>query len=267
MIDKEKVALRFNRSVMTYDRHASVQQAMAHRLVKWLARWKRPVWRVLEIGCGTGYLTELLLNRFPQAQIVAIDLAERMIEQARRRVKSSAVSFVVGDAEKLEGMKGDPYDLIVSNATIQWLSAPDMAMRNWLGLAAEGGGLFVTTFGVDTFKELKQTFEWVERDWGLPLARHGLTMRSAQEWENLMNRAGWRGVDWQECRYKETYSDCRQFLYAVKATGASYSDAPYDLRTERRLLTQVIRTYDQTYREGSGVYATYHAIWLMGRKP
>ncbi len=43
--------------------------------------------RILELGCGTGYVTEQLSNLFPKAHITAIDFAESMIEVAKTRKK------------------------------------------------------------------------------------------------------------------------------------------------------------------------------------
>lgn len=57
--------------------------------------------RVLEIGCGRGVGTEIILAQFGAAQVDAIDLDPAMIELARARLKDSAVTFWVGDATRL----------------------------------------------------------------------------------------------------------------------------------------------------------------------
>jgi len=57
---------------------------------------------ILDVGCGTGYLTKLLLDRWPDARITAIDIAPGMIEYARDRFNESNVEFACLDIEEAE---------------------------------------------------------------------------------------------------------------------------------------------------------------------
>jgi malonyl-CoA O-methyltransferase len=97
-IDKTAVASRFNRSAGTYDDHCRVQRLMADRLMATLEDFAAPG-RILELGCGTGYLTGMLASRFPTSKIVALDFAARMVELAQNRVRGSLVDLKVADAE------------------------------------------------------------------------------------------------------------------------------------------------------------------------
>ena len=106
---------------------------MAERLVELIEREPSSI---LDLGCGTGYLTLLLHRRFPQAQIDAVDFAPAMIEQARARVPDA--SFLTRDIEELE-LEPASYDLIASNATIQWLTEPEQTMARLVeSLSARG---------------------------------------------------------------------------------------------------------------------------------
>ncbi|AJY74717.1 malonyl-ACP O-methyltransferase [Paenibacillus beijingensis] len=95
--EKKSILRRFNRSAAgSYDTHALVQRSMADRLVHLLAARPVPAGgaarepAVLEIGCGTGILTEKLLRHLPCASLTAIDLAPAMIEAAKQRVVTAA---------------------------------------------------------------------------------------------------------------------------------------------------------------------------------
>jgi malonyl-CoA O-methyltransferase len=107
--------------------------------------------RVLDLGCGTGTLTVELGRKFPRAEVVGLDIAPGMIEVARQRAGRN-VSFQLGDGEELAGER--EWDLIVSNATLQWLDAA----RTFAGVARllKPQGLFVfSTFGPQTLIELR----------------------------------------------------------------------------------------------------------------
>jgi ubiquinone/menaquinone biosynthesis C-methylase UbiE len=79
--------------------------------------------RALEIGCGSGYGTQLILNRFGAAQVDAIDLDPMMIDRARRRLGrfGDRVNLIVGDAADLGAALGDgaaTYDAVFDFATV-----------------------------------------------------------------------------------------------------------------------------------------------------
>ena len=104
---------------------------------------------ILELGCGTGYLTALLRERFPHAAIEAVDFAPAMVAIARERVPDA--SFVVSDIEALEP-EPERYDLIVSSATVQWLAEPEQTLRRLVTSLDTDGELHLATFGPGTFR-------------------------------------------------------------------------------------------------------------------
>jgi ubiquinone/menaquinone biosynthesis C-methylase UbiE len=76
-----------------------------------LARLPAPPARVLDVGTGTGAAARVVAARFPAADVTGVDLAPRMIEQARRLTEAPNVRFEVGDAEKLPFADG-AFDLV-----------------------------------------------------------------------------------------------------------------------------------------------------------
>jgi ubiquinone/menaquinone biosynthesis C-methylase UbiE len=77
-----------------------------------------PPRRVLDLGTGTGVVAKALAGRYPDAEIVGIDLSPRMIEQARRQLPSALagrVRFEVGDASALDCSDGEFEFVVLSN--------------------------------------------------------------------------------------------------------------------------------------------------------
>ena len=74
--------------------------------------------RVVDLGCGPGNLTRLLAERWPETEVTGIDSSHEMVEQARRDV--SGVDFRVGDLRDWAA-SDETVDVVVSNATLQWL--------------------------------------------------------------------------------------------------------------------------------------------------
>ncbi|MFB6364530.1 malonyl-ACP O-methyltransferase BioC [Paenibacillus elgii] len=275
---------RFDRSAKaSYDAHARVQRVMADELVRSLARRKqgtgetRP--HLLEIGCGTGLLTEMLLRDWPDALITALDIAPAMLEAAERRIRSKAssnaanqrppVNFRLADAEAWAA-QAEPlsFDLIVSNACFQWLASPQETLRHLRRLLRPGGLLTFTTFGPETFRELHESFAAVYRSCGLEPQRHGLGFPSAGEWRTLLQHAGFAEA-WDESVIRtEGYTSVSEFLHSVKATGASASaaDASRGLGW-RSLFAGMFREYEKRFPAPEGISATYQLLLLQAEVP
>ncbi len=76
---------------------------------------------ILELGCGTGNLTSLLVERFPKAQIKAADISSENIKLCKDRKISSRIEFFKSDFRSLNILR-DTIDLIVSSISIHHLT-------------------------------------------------------------------------------------------------------------------------------------------------
>ena len=92
-----------------------------------------------DLGCGPGNSTELIVRRFPGAEVVGLDTSDAMLDSARRRLPD--VAFARADAATWAPERAP--DLIYANAVLQW--GPDHPARlpRLFGLLAPGGGLAV----------------------------------------------------------------------------------------------------------------------------
>jgi ubiquinone/menaquinone biosynthesis C-methylase UbiE len=83
----------------------------------------------IDLGIGTGFFTDRLLQRFPSARVIAIDGAAAMMDLARARLgdRTERVQFVVGDFRSLETLLRDvgPVDAVVSSYALHHLNAAE----------------------------------------------------------------------------------------------------------------------------------------------
>ena len=84
--------------------------------------------RVLDVGCGTGSLTNTIADTTKAATVIGIDPSVGYLEYARTHNTRSHVSFEIGDAQKLSYDNGS-FDCCVSSLMIQFVSAADAATR------------------------------------------------------------------------------------------------------------------------------------------
>ncbi len=97
---------------------------------------------VLDAGCGTGRVTELLLARLPRGRAVALDASASMLAQARERLArfGEQVAFVEADLG-LPLPLATPVDAILSTATFHWVMDHDALFANLAAVLRPGGWL------------------------------------------------------------------------------------------------------------------------------
>lgn len=136
--DADRAASDWNAEV--YDRLSTPQQGWGQALVDRLAF--RGDETVLDIGCGTGRLTERVLDRLPRGRVVAIDASPGMLEVARANLRPrfrSRVSFVRADAVALPF--AEVADAVFSTATFHWVTDHDRLFRSVYAALRPGGRL------------------------------------------------------------------------------------------------------------------------------
>ncbi|MEO6031134.1 MAG: trans-aconitate 2-methyltransferase [Burkholderiaceae bacterium] len=97
--------------------------------------------QVIDLGCGPGNSTELLIERFPQARVVGIDHSEAMLTSARARLPGCR--FELGDIASWQPETAP--DLIYANAALQWVGAHETLVPRLFAQLAPGGVLAIQT--------------------------------------------------------------------------------------------------------------------------
>src|SRR5690606_9000702 len=118
----DKVWLRrsFERAAAGYDEVAVLQREVGERLVERLQLVRMQPRRILDVGAGTGRLTQMLRRRYRQAEVIALDLAPAMLKLAKRRGSWwRPQPCICADAEALP-LASASVDLIVSNFALHW---------------------------------------------------------------------------------------------------------------------------------------------------
>ncbi len=116
------IVQQFDQAAATYDEYSNVQREIARELGSRLAANVSQPERILEIGCGTGHLTRELIAHFPNADVLATDASQKMVDVARETLGTSGVVFRQWEADEKNSDLALGADLVVSSMAFQWLS-------------------------------------------------------------------------------------------------------------------------------------------------
>jgi len=111
---------------------------VAQRFLDWMAA--PPGSRWLDIGCGTGSLTRLILETCQPTEVVGIDSSSEFISHANQAIIDPTVRFQVGDAQALE-LDTSSVDIVVSGIMLNFVPQPETALREMLRVVKPGGTL------------------------------------------------------------------------------------------------------------------------------
>jgi len=251
-IPKVDVATSFSRSATHYDSVARLQREVGERLLTRLDAVSRPPDTVLDLGCGTGAFLPELARRFPGAQYIGLDLADGMVEFARRRHPGNA-RWLVGDAEALP-LATDSVDLVYSSLAIQWCQRPALLFSELARVLKPGGKCVFTTLGPGTLHELRSAWAAVDGH------RHVNAFSSPAELSAAGALPGMR-LRLASEHLRMQYRQVRELLSELKTLGAHNMNRqrPAGL-TGRRTLLGMFEAYEQ-WREGGMLPATYDVIY------
>jgi malonyl-CoA O-methyltransferase len=245
------VQRNFDRAAATYDRFADVQIEVTERLIERLPPVISPA-QVIELGCGTGNLTVRLRDKYPSSAIVAIDFAGEMIRRAADRLAGREVQFLCQTIQGFLAGYKERADLIVSNATLQWIDALETVFAQAKKHLKEDGLLVFSIFGPESLIELQQALDAVMGEEGKLAARNF----KSREQILLLLRSYLGRVEDESMSIKREYPDVLTLLRQIRKTGTGGAHR-VPLRLGRRHLEAMDGWFKKRY---GGCRASYQVL-------
>jgi len=264
-IDKQQARRAFNRAAATYDAAAGLQNEIGDRLIERLDYIRLQPARILDLGAGTGAFSAALLRRYRKADVIALDIAENMLQ----RMQSRGGWFrrprcVCADGESLP-FADNSFELIFSNLMLQWCIDLESALVELRRVLAPGGLLMFTTFGPDTLMELRASWEAVD---GYTHVNAFIDMHDVGD---ALVKTRWAEPVMDAERITVTYRTLRTLMDDLKQIGAHNVTLgrPGGL-TGRQRMRQLTEAYERFRRDGvlpASYEVVYGHAWSPQNKP
>lgn len=145
---------KFEKSMPKYNDNAVVQREMAQRLVAMLTESCGPEFaHILELGAGTGLLTEIIAQCLKFDRLTCNDLVEKSKIYIQNFVQNAG--FIAGNSSKIR--PSGKVNLIISNAMFQWFSSLSEPFKHYSTILEKNGILAFSTFSQENFKEVRES--------------------------------------------------------------------------------------------------------------
>ena len=254
-LDREDVRRSFERASTSYDGAAVLQTRVRAELLDRL-RWIgiEPA-RVLDLGCGTGEGARELKRRYPRAQVLAIDIAQGMLRQARRRSRPfRRFERVCADAHRLP-LADASVDLVFSNLLLQWCDATSEVLEAVRRVLRPGGFFSFSTLGPDTLRELRAA--WTSAD----ETTHVSAFLDMHDVGDALTRAGFAEPVLDVERIVLSYPDVLALTRDLKAIGAHNVTAGRRRGLTGRGKWQAMSEAYESFRRDGRLPATYEVVY------
>lgn len=244
-----------------YDTHAQLQQSVLFNALRKVEPAFTRDMLLLDAGCGTGYLMELLRHSELPFTVASCDVALGMCKEASERQSELHKNLVAcGDITAL------PYvnnccDIAVSSLMMQWVDDLSTAFREIHRVLKSGGHAIITTFGPMTLQELRYSFAKVD---DLP---HVSQFPDDKVLQQVAKDTGFHIENFSTEFRTQHYEGVRELMHAIRAIGANNKDQNRrKTLTGRKRFCAMEQAYCDAYETTRGIPASWEILYLLLRK-
>jgi malonyl-CoA O-methyltransferase len=228
---KQKIRHCFNKAALSYDENSTMQQLIGQKLIAWLNDYQLPIKNIIDLGCGSGIVTEQLLKQYPSndayhdqpAHLYAIDIADQLLLQAQKRLANYPIQLQEQDFEEFN-YHPIKFDLVFSNMALQWGLNLQKTFATIYDHLTQHGTLVFSLPLTGTFAEL--THAQVN------------CFYSLQEIHLLLAQTGFTHIEYQQENLTMHFDSAINLLKSIKAVGANYVFAKRHHGLRKSLLQQ-----------------------------
>lgn len=223
--------------------------------------------KIIDIGCGPGNSTLKLAGRWPGSKIYGVDSSEAMIEKAKNTNTDIEWAIKKIGKDKITGK----YDLIFSNAVIQWIPDHDKLFREFYNQLNSNGRVAVQ---IPLFFDMKLGFiikDVAESPRWNSLVRevtNNFYISEYGDYYDILSRIGYKKIRIWETRYMHIFPSHNSIIEMIRSTGLKPYLEKLDKKNTELFENMVRRKVEESYQvqEDGSVILPFHRLFMIGTR-
>ena len=252
-LDKTRIKRSFEKASDTYDTVAELQRSAGLALLH-SVETAALEGVLLDLGCGTGFLSSEILACSTPETLVVLDIALAMLKTTHRRLlNQSSVRCVCADAEYLP-IAAQTFDSVFSNMALQWCRNLEVVFLDLRRVLKPEGRLVFSTFGPQTLQELKSAWACVDN------YSHVNSFYDHTQLQQFLRNAGFTDIQLTRTLYTSYYPTVKSLMQELKHLGAQQVLTGRNKTiTTKTALHKMFAAYEH-YRVNGQILATFEVL-------
>lgn len=254
--DKELIKKRFAKHLDQYNIQSTIQLEICNRMGKLLDLYVDQDFVAnksgYEIGAGTGFLTRILLNKYPHTQWTVNDL----VEQTKRYLNNIIVS---GEANNVQVMICDAensdldkqFSIVASSSSVQWFDSLEKYIKKISNHVLDGGYFAFSTFGANNFIQISTLTETI------------ITYYSIEQITAWANENGFETLFCEQYDTDMRFDTPYEVIRYIKETGLNANSKKKWSKAE---FENFCNQYNEKYKNNNSVPLTFNPMIFIFRK-
>ena len=238
--ENKEIENSYNKAANSYDKHSISQRKIADKLFSYLPQTAN---NVLDLGCGTGYLSKKISTRYKN--ITLVDNSRKMLEQAHEKVPHAKTALL--DFNKDELLFKDTYDLILSSSALHWANDFEATLVKIKKIAQKG--LIFSIMLDGTLKEIREIRKEVA-----PNKRIKPILHSHNYYLDILKLHGFKIKHSEQMQVVINFKTVDHSIRHLRKTGVNAGSDKLDKRELFKLMSIYERRYNNpvpmTFRAG-----------------
>ncbi len=251
---QKKIALHFSKAALQYENAALLQREIGVELMASIDRKSAPQ-AILDLGCSTGHFSQKLKENFPDAHIIAMDIAPAMLAQAKQKILKN---LLLATMEELP-LVNNSIDLIFANMSLQWSSDLLSNLFELKRVLKPTGQCLFSVPGPHTLIELKHSWQQVDHSTHVNQFTNLLTI------QHHLQTVGFKDIILRHKNYELEYHSVIAMMQHLKATGADCLLSQGHPLTGKTKFKQMIESYEKLRKVNGLLPCTYEITFAEAR--
>ena len=257
-VNKAKIQRSFANASLTYDGVANLQRTVGEALFLFLDA-NKITGAVLDLGCGTGFLSGELIKQTSYKTLLALDIALPMLQATQAKLANeSNINYICADAEHLP-FTAQSIDSVFSNLALQWCSHLEGVFTDIKRTLKPEGQLVFSTFGSQTLQELKKAWSTVDS------YHHVNAFYNEAQIKHFLQQAGFTIIKINSTVFTSRYDSVWTLMKELKHLGAQHVVAGRNKKITTKTAMQKMITAYKKHKVSDQIPATFEVISVIAK--